>query len=88
MYMADKYFLCRHCYNLTYSCQQESPPFRLLSKAQKIRERLGACPCTDDPIFEKLKGMHWKTINRLKEAAYRASDQSWASLEKMYVKPN
>lgn len=77
LYGAGKYFLCRHCYNLTYPCQQESPPFRLLSKAQKIRARLGASPCTDNPILEKPKGMHWKTFNRLKREAYEASDRAW-----------
>ncbi len=84
LYGAGKYFLCRHCYNLTYSCQQETPPFRLLSKAQKIRERLGASTCTDDPIINKPKGMHWKTFNRLKQAAYRASNQSWTYMEDRY----
>ncbi len=84
LYGAGKYFLCRHCYNLTYSCQQESPAFRLLSKAQKIRRRLGASECTDDPIIDKPKGMHWKTFNRLKQAAYLASDQSWGYMEEKY----
>ncbi len=77
LYGVDRYFLCRHCYNLTYSCQQETPPFRLLNKAQKIRKRLGASTCTDDPIVDKPKGMHQKTFDRLKHDAYDASDRAW-----------
>ena len=46
LYGPGKYFYCRHCYDLTYACQQETPPFRLLSKAQKFREHLGASLCT------------------------------------------
>jgi len=80
LYGAGKYFYCRHCHDLAYSCQQETPPFRLTSKAQKIRKRLGASLCTNDPIFDKPKGMHWKTFNRLKREAYDASDRSWLAM--------
>ena len=73
----DKYFLCRKCLNLTYSTQQESPPFRLTSKAQKIRERLGASLNTSDHIIEKPKGMHRKTFERLKNEAYQATRKAY-----------
>jgi hypothetical protein len=42
LYGPGKYFLCRHCLDLAYATQHERPPLRLLTKAQKIRERLGA----------------------------------------------
>jgi len=84
LYGAGKYFFCRHCYDLTYSSQQESPPFRLLRKAQKIRKLLGASECTDYPITDKPKGMHWKTFNRLKQEAYRASNHSWVYMREKY----
>ena len=48
LYGAGKYFLCRHCYDLAYGSQQESPPFRLLRKAQKIRACLGGSESTHD----------------------------------------
>ena len=83
LYVTGKLFLCRHCCNLTYACQQESPPFRLTSKAQKIRNPLGTNLCTDEPIIDKPKGMHWKTFERLKKEAYDASDQSWQEMKKM-----
>jgi hypothetical protein len=76
LYAAGIYFLCRHCYEPTYSCQQETTPFRLLSRAQKLRDRLGASPCIDDAIIKKPKGMHWRTFrqqsSQARNVAYRA----------------
>jgi hypothetical protein len=66
--------------NLSYACQQETPPFRLLRKAQKIRAILGAGPDTDEPIFVKPKGMHQKTFDRLKGQAYKANEQAWEAM--------
>lgn len=66
LYGAGKYFLCRHCYNLTYASQQEDRLFRLLRKVQNIRERLGLSGATDEPIIFKPKGMHQKTFDRLR----------------------
>jgi len=66
LYGAGKYFLCRHCHNLTYASQQEDRLFRLLRKAQNIRERLGLSGATDEPILFKPKGMHQKTFDRLR----------------------
>ncbi len=60
-------FRCRHCYGLVYRSQQQCRAFRLLNKAQKIRERLGASLCMADPIRQKPKGMHWKTFQHLVE---------------------
>ncbi len=71
-----KHLRCRHCHNLTYSSQQESPPFRLLRKAQNIRARLGAGLSTDDPIYEKPKGMHRITFYRLKKEAEKAGNEA------------
>jgi hypothetical protein len=79
-----KYFRCRHCHNLTYSCQQQSAPFRLLDKAQNIRKKLGADIDTSSPISEKPKNMHWKTFNRLRQESYAASDQSWGIIGQRY----
>lgn len=42
LYGAGKHFLWRHCYNLAYSSQQEGKMDRLLRKARKIRNNLGA----------------------------------------------
>ena len=64
-----KYYRCRHCHNLTYSCQQESKPDRLLRKAQNIRERLGVSRNITIPILFKPKNMHQKTFDRLRKKA-------------------
>lgn len=76
LYLGGRYFLCRHCYELTYSTRQEREPFRLLTKAQKIRERLGASISILDPVWEKPKGMHWTTFHRLVSKASEAEYMS------------
>jgi hypothetical protein len=73
---AGKLFWCRHCYSLAYRSQQSSESDRLLMKAQAIRKRLGASPCTSDPIDSKPTGMHWRTFKRLKHQALIAGHRS------------
>jgi hypothetical protein len=80
LYGAGKYFLCQHCYNLTYSSQQESPAFRLMRKAQNIRERLGASGNLSEPILFKPKNMHQKTFDRLRREADHANNLSWLKM--------
>lgn len=65
LYGADKYFYCRHCYNLTYGSQQERELERKARKADKIRDRMGWGPGFLDGIGPKPKGMHWRTYKRL-----------------------
>lgn len=66
LYGAGKYFLCRHCYGLAYATQQEDCLSRLMTKARKIRRRLGASEALDMPILWKPKSMHQKTFDRLR----------------------
>lgn len=77
LYGAGRYFLCRHCYKLTYGSQQESTPSRLLIKVQKIRKRLGGSAATGDIFPKKPKGMHWKTYLRLRNEAEQAERLGW-----------
>ena len=63
-------FRCRKCHNLAYSTQNETPLYRGLTKAQKIRERLGGSLCIDDPFPTKPKRMHWRTYRRIKIKGY------------------
>lgn len=65
LYDHGRRFLCRHCYGLTYASQHEIPIERLIRKAQKIRERLGADLSLFVSIEKKPKGMHWSTFERL-----------------------
>ncbi len=73
LYGAGKYFLCRYCYRLTYSCQQESLPDRLMRKSRKIRKLLGGGNSLLDPFPSKPKNMHWETYYRLRYKAERAN---------------
>ena len=76
LYGAGKYFWCRHCYDLTYSSQQESRADRLMRKARKIRAQLGASNSFMEPILFKPKNMHQKTFDRLRKEADNASNLS------------
>jgi hypothetical protein len=69
-----KYYRCRHCHNLTYPSQQESKPYRLIRKVQKIRVRLGVSRNLLKPILFKPKNMHQKTFDRLRREADDASN--------------
>src|ERR1041385_6962358 len=60
-------FACRHCYQLVYESQREQPYQRALSRAQKIRMRLGGSGSMADDFPEKPKGMHWHTYKELSE---------------------
>ena len=85
LYGAGKYFLCRHCYNLTYPSQQESLSDRLIRKARKIRRRrLGG----DDNLLSlfpwKPPRMHDKTYFRLREESERACTLSMLIMGKRF----
>ena len=65
LYGLGRYFLCRHCCDLSYESQRENSMYRALHKAQNIRERLGGSANMMEPFPEKLRGMHWSTYERL-----------------------
>ena len=60
-------FACRHCYQLVYESQRESPSDRAARRADRIREKLGWYPGILDGKGDKPKGMHWSTYKRLEE---------------------
>ena len=61
----DENYLCRHCHRLPYSSQRGILYDRLLSKLRKLRKRLGAAHDIFQPVYDKPKGMHWKTFKWL-----------------------
>ncbi len=59
-------FACRHCYQLAYPSQRETPDDRAARRADKIRERLDWEQGILNPKgWKKPKGMHWDTFDRL-----------------------
>jgi hypothetical protein len=69
LYLAGKYFLCRHCHDLAYLSQRQGKEFRLIDKAQKIYRRLGVKSHNDLYFKSKPKGMHQTTYDRLRDEA-------------------
>ncbi len=57
---------------------------RMMRKARKVRQRLGASESLLDPIWEKPKGMHRKTFERLVREERKAKEAStFAMTEKL-----
>ncbi len=80
LYGPGKYFLCRHCYDLSYQSQRDNKMYRALHRAQKIRERLGGSANMTEPFPEKPKGMHWQTYERLWWEHHEAEMEQLAEL--------
>ena len=64
LYAGGRYFLCRHCYRLTYASQSETEHDRVLRRRDKRRMRLGGDPGTEWFCLRKPKGMWWRTFER------------------------
>jgi hypothetical protein len=58
-------FACRHCYQLAYACQRETPDDRAARRADRIRDRLKWNRGILNEKGFKPKGMHWKTYQQL-----------------------
>jgi hypothetical protein len=52
-----------------------------MRKARKIRQKLGASMNLLEPIWQKPKGMHWRTFERLRYKAVKAEEISWIETE-------
>ena len=61
----QKSFLCQHSDDLSYQRRWDNKMYQALHPAEKIRERLGDSANMMEPFQERLKGMHWKTSERL-----------------------
>ena len=61
----QKSFLYQHSDDLSYQRRWDNKMYQALHPAEKIRERLGGSANMREPFQERLKGMHWKTYERL-----------------------
>lgn len=66
LYLRHRYFLCRHCHDLTYASRQQGGRIAALrSKCQRIRQKLGGSANMTEPFPKRPKGMHLRTYMRL-----------------------
>ena len=82
LYDRGKYFLCRHCYDLTYRSCKDGQKYRALHKCQRIRRSLGGSANMTLPFPPKPKGMHFDTYFRLWREHQEAD---WEHLQRMIV---
>ena len=85
LYGPGRYFLCRHCYRLSYASQSEDAMDRARRRVGKIRIRLGGR--SDMPEFTppRPKGMWHSTYERLSEKASDAEMVADAAFEQRAV---
>jgi len=86
LYGADKYFLCRHCYQLKYRSQSEGVMDRAIRRAEKIRTQLGGEADIAYPFPERPKGMWWRTYERLCEMSFRAETTAYSAMDAVFKK--
>lgn len=65
LYLGGSGLACRECYRLAYPVENKTKSDRAIQGAFKINHRLKFEGGMDDFVFDKPKGMHWKTFNRL-----------------------
>jgi hypothetical protein len=66
-------FRCRHCLNLRYQSQRETPRFRAISRIQRVRMKLGGTRNLMKPRPTRPRYMHHRTYQRL----LREEDSAW-----------
>ena len=69
LFSAGELFACRHCHQLAYASQNETPFLRSIRRARKFRMRLGAGFSFAEPFPEKPPRMHRRTYLRMRVAA-------------------
>jgi hypothetical protein len=65
LYGSRGYYACRRCCNLVYTCQRKSADDRATRRADRIRQRLGWGYGVLNPPGGRVKGMHYRTYQRL-----------------------
>ena len=84
LYLARRYFLCRHCVRLLYASKSEQPWRQAFRRANKLRQRLGIVGAS---VPEKPKAMRMRAYARLLEetleAETRATEAGTARLQRL-----
>ena len=86
LYLAGKYFSCRHCYQLAYQSQREGKGDRGHRGANKIRTKLGWVLGIANPPEGKPKGMHWQTYFRLIDRHNKYANQVYVDMVRVLKK--
>jgi hypothetical protein len=86
LYDGGGWFACRACCRLAYTSQQETPLYRSMRRARKIRARLGGSPSIFDPLPAKPSRMHRRTYQRLLAEA-ESADASLLTLMEVRFGP-
>lgn len=79
LYFSGSHFACRHCLDIHYQSQHEARHDRLARKAHKLRKRLGWPRGFIYGIWDRPKGMHRKTFERLSMEAEAVTEQCMAA---------
>ncbi len=82
LYAASRFYLCRHCYRLTYSSQREEHHDRVQRRADRIRRRLGGEAGFEAPLPARPKGMWLRTYDRLIAEILQAEDLVGAAFDR------
>ena len=75
----DKYFLCRHCQNLTYKTQQIGFTSRMLERRNKYQDKVSK-------DGTKRRWIHWKRYHKLMDKAGYYEYQALISMHKALQK--
>jgi len=68
LYIVSNLFSCRQCNGLAYRSQRIVARHRAISRARKIRLKLGGSASVVDEFPERPKGMHTRTYNKLRRS--------------------
>jgi hypothetical protein len=76
LYLRGRYFLCRHCHDLTYASRQQRSALKVAErKCRRIRRKLGRSLSVDEPFPRRPKRMHPRTYLRLFEEYEKAHEE-------------
>jgi hypothetical protein len=83
LYLRGRYFLCRHCHDLTYASRQQRSALKVAErKCRRIRRKLGGSLSVDEPFPRRPKRMHPRTYLRLFEEYEKAHEEYARALGK------